>query len=33
MRYECPAGERLLWASSEDKEFLRCNLKSRGNII
>lgn len=28
MRYECPAGEHLLWASSENKEFLRCNLKA-----
>ncbi len=28
MRYECPAGERLLWASSENKEFLRCDLKA-----
>jgi hypothetical protein len=28
MRYECPAGEQLLWASSEDKEFLNCNLKA-----
>ena len=28
MRYECPEGENLLWASSEDKEFLRCNLKA-----
>ena len=28
MRYECPAGEHLLWASSEDKEFLKCNLKA-----
>ena len=26
MRYECPAGEHLLWASSEDKEFLKCSL-------
>ena len=28
MRYECSAGEHLLWVSSEDKEFLRCNLKA-----
>jgi hypothetical protein len=28
MRYECPAGEHLLWASSENKEFLKCNLKA-----
>lgn len=26
MRYECPAGEHLIWASSENKEFLRCDL-------
>ncbi|OYT16450.1 MAG: hypothetical protein B7C24_07790 [Bacteroidetes bacterium 4572_77] len=26
MRYECPAGEHLFWASSEDKEFLDCDL-------
>ena len=28
MRYECPGGEHLLWASSEDKEFLKCSLKA-----
>ena len=28
MRYELPAGEQLLWASSEDKEFLKCDLKA-----
>ena len=28
IRYECPAGENLLWASSEDKEFLNCNFKA-----
>jgi hypothetical protein len=28
MRYECPAGKNLLWASSEDKEFLNCDLKA-----
>ncbi len=28
IRYECPAGENLLWASSEDKEFLKCDLKA-----
>lgn len=33
MRYECPAGERLLWASSEDKEFLKCNLKAGETYI
>jgi hypothetical protein len=33
MRYECPEGENLLWASSEDKEFLRCNLKAGETYI
>jgi len=28
MRYECPAGEQLFWVSSEDKEFLNCDLKA-----
>jgi len=28
IRYECPAGENLLWVSSEDKEFLKCDLKA-----
>lgn len=28
IRYECPAGEQVLWASSEDKEFLNCNFKA-----
>ncbi len=28
MRYECPAGKQLLWASSEDKEFLQCDFKA-----
>ena len=28
MRYECPEGENLLWASSEDKEFLNCNFEA-----
>ena len=28
MRYECPAGPALLWASSENKEFLDCDLKA-----
>ncbi len=26
MRFEVPAGKHLLWASSEDKEFLECDL-------
>ncbi len=28
MRYECPEGENLLWASSEDKEFLNCDFEA-----
>ncbi len=28
MRYECSAGEHVLWASSEDKEFLKCSFKA-----
>lgn len=28
MRYECDPGEQLLWASSENKEFLDCNLEA-----
>ena len=26
IRYECPAGENLLWASTENKQFLTCDL-------
>ena len=33
MRYECPAGKNLLWASSEDKEFLNCDLKAGETYI
>jgi hypothetical protein len=33
MRYECPAGEQFLWASSEDKEFLKCNFKAGETYI
>ena len=33
MRYECPAGENLLWASSEDKEFLNCDFKAGETYI
>ena len=33
MRYECPAGEHLLWASSENKQFLHCNLKAGETYI
>jgi len=28
MRFEYPAGKHLFWASSEDKEFLNCDLKA-----
>ncbi len=28
MRYECPPGKQLFWASSEDKEFLQCDLEA-----
>lgn len=28
MRYECLPGEHLLWASSENKEFLNCDFKA-----
>ena len=28
MRYELPAGKSLLWASSENKSFLDCNLEA-----
>lgn len=28
IRYECPEGENLFWVSSEDKEFLKCDLKA-----
>lgn len=28
IRYECPAGKQLFWASSEDKEFLNCDLEA-----
>lgn len=33
MRYELPAGEHLLWASSEDKEFLQCDLKANETYV
>lgn len=28
MRFEYPAGKQLFWASSEDKEFLECDLQA-----
>ena len=33
MRYECDPGEQLLWASSENKEFLTADLKAGGTYI
>jgi hypothetical protein len=33
MRFEFPEGEHLLWASSEDKEFLKCNFKAGETYI
>lgn len=33
MRYECPAGKNLFWASSVERYFLKCNLKAGGTYI
>jgi len=33
MRYELDPGEQLLWASSENKEFVTCDLKAGGSYI
>jgi hypothetical protein len=33
MRYECDPGQQLLWASSENKEFVTCDLKAGGTYI
>ncbi|MCU0462898.1 MAG: hypothetical protein MUF36_12950 [Bacteroidales bacterium] len=33
MRYELDPGEQLLWASSENKEFVACDLKPGGTYI
>ncbi len=33
MRYECDPGEQLLWASSENKEFLTADLKAGGTYV
>ena len=30
LRYELPAGEQLLWASSQNRQFLDCYLKPEG---
>jgi hypothetical protein len=33
MRYECDPGEQLLWASSENKEFVTTDLRAGGTYI
>jgi len=33
MRYELEPGEQLLWASSENREFITCQLKAGGTYI
>jgi hypothetical protein len=33
MRYECPAGKHLLWASSENKQFVECDLEAGKTYI
>lgn len=33
MRYECDPGQQLIWASSENKEFIACDLKEGGSYI
>lgn len=33
MRYECDPGTHLLWASSENKEFITADLKSGGTYV
>ena len=33
MRYECDPGEQLLWASSENKEFVTTNLEEGGTYV
>ena len=33
MRYECDPGEQLIWASSENKEFVTCDLQAGGTYI
>jgi hypothetical protein len=32
-RYECDPGQQLLWASSENKEFITCDLKEGGSYV
>jgi hypothetical protein len=33
MRYECDPGKQLIWISSENKEFIECDLKAGGSYI
>lgn len=33
MRYECDPGQQLLWISSENKEFIECDLQEGGSYI
>ena len=33
LRYECDPGQQLLWASSENKEFITCDLKAGGSYV
>ncbi len=33
MRYECDPGQQLIWISSENKEFVECDLKAGGTYI
>lgn len=33
LRYELPAGKQLLWASSQNRQFLDCDLKNGGTYI
>jgi hypothetical protein len=33
MRYECDPGEQLIWISSENKEFVTCDLKAGGSYL
>ena len=33
LRYELPAGKQLLWASSQNRRFLDCDLKPGGTYI
>lgn len=33
MRYECDPGKQLIWISSENKEFIECDLKEGGSYV